>query len=334
MSNPVNKIDTVDKSDMAVGAARRAWTRRQFVAGGVAAAGGLVFGGARVFGQSGGTVEKIEASAAKSPVTVQTLRGGIRVLSGSGGNIAVLPGRDGKLLVDAGIAVSRKKVRDALDGISGDPITNLINTHWHFDHTSGNAWLHDAGASITAHEITRQRLSVKHRVEGWRFDFPAAPEGALPTVVFKDDFEMTQNGQRIVLQHYKPAHTDCDISVYFPDLNVLHVGDTLWNGFYPFPDYSSGGTIDGSIEAAEENVRRTTDNTVVIPGHGPVGNRADLIAFRDMLVAIRSNVAALKTAGRSLEETIAAKPTAAFDDKWGRFVITPRAFTELVYQGV
>jgi glyoxylase-like metal-dependent hydrolase (beta-lactamase superfamily II) len=308
-------------------------SRRRFViAAGLAAAGTYI--SPRRLPADDGVVGIIKNSAATGKITVQPLRGNISVLLGSGGNIAVLPGPDGKLLVDAGIAVSQGKITDALAGISSDPITRLVNTHWHFDHTDGNRWLHDAGAEIIAHETTRKRLLVRRRVQGWRFTFPSAPKGALPTVTFKKDLVLDVNGARIVLNYYEPAHTDCDIAVHFTEADVIHVGDTWWNGIYPFIDYSSGGSIDGSIEAAEANVARVTENTIVIPGHGAVGNKADLVEFRDMLVAIRDKVAALKETGKSLEQTVAAKPTSEFDDKWGRFVVTPAAFTELVYQGV
>ncbi len=309
-------------------------SRRRFVAAAGAFAAATWLAPRRLRAAEDGIVGEIKKAAATNKITVQRLRGNISVIEGSGGNIAVLPGPDGIVLIDAGIAVSQPKIIDALKGISGDPVRNLVNTHWHFDHTDGNKWLHDAGASITAHENTRKRLSVRHRVQGWRFTFPPAPKGALPTTVFKKDLTLDLNGARIELNYYEAAHTDSDISVHFTDTDVLHVGDTWWNGIYPFIDYSSGGNIDGTIAAAEANVAKVNDQTIVIPGHGPVGSKTEMIAFRDMLVAIREKVAGLKEAGRTLEQTKAAKPTADFDDKWGKFVITPDAFTELVYQGV
>ena len=143
------------------------------------------------------------------------------------------------------------------------------------------------------------------------------------------------NRLTLALKYYGPAHTDSDISVTFREADIIHCGDTYWNGIYPFIDYSTGGNIQGMITATERNLAVTTDQTIVIPGHGvPVSNRAELQAYRDMLVAIRDNVAKLKVQGRSLDEIIAAKPTAAFDAKWGQFVITPALFTRLVYQGV
>jgi glyoxylase-like metal-dependent hydrolase (beta-lactamase superfamily II) len=273
-------------------------------------------------------------AAAKAKMVIHPVRRNISVLEGSGGNIAVLTGKDGKLLVDAGFAVSRPAIASALTSINADSIAHLINTHWHTDHTDGNAWLHGAGAAITAHENTRKRLSVATRVEGWSWTFPAGPAGALPATVFAAGHELHLNDTRIVLKYYGPAHTDSDISVNFTDADVVHVGDTWWNGVYPFIDYSTGGSIDGQIRAVEANLAAFTNKTIFIPGHGPIGGRSDVAEFRDMLVAIRGNVAALKKQGRSLDETIAAKPTASFDAKWGQFLITPAHFTTLVYAGV
>lgn len=273
-------------------------------------------------------------AAAKAKIGVQTIRRNISVLDGSGGNIAVLTGKDGKLLVEAGFAVSRPALTDALASINADPIKHLINTHWHTDHTDGNAWLQSEGAAITAHENTHKRLSVATRVEGWAWTFPAAPPAALPATIFAAEHEMSRNDTRIAMKYYGPAHTDSDVWVIFTDADVVHVGDTWWNGVYPFIDYSTGGSIDGQIQAAEANLAAFTDKTIIIPGHGPVGHRSDVAEFRDMLVTIRQNVAALKKQGRSLDEVIDAKPTSAFDAKWGQFLITPAAFTALVYQGV
>ena len=287
-----------------------------------------------IFGNKKGVVPTMVDAAASAKITVHSVRRNISVLEGSGGNIAVLTGKDGKLLVDAGIAVSRPAITAALQSINADPITHLINTHWHMDHTDGNAWLHAAGAAITAHENTRRRLAADTRVEGWQWTFPAAPVGALPTTVFTAEHKIRQNDTRIELKYYGPAHTDSDVWVHFTDADVVHVGDTWWNGVYPFIDYSTGGSIDGHIQAANANLAAFTDSTILIPGHGPVGRRSDLAEFRDMLVAIRGNVAKLKKQGATLEETIAACPTAAFDAKWGHFLTTPPAFTALVYAGV
>ena len=280
-----------------------------------------------------GLVEQIRGEAATARITVEPVRGGVSVLIGSGGNIAVLPGRDGKLLIDAGIPASRSRITEALAGISSDPITHLVNTHWHFDHTDGNEWLNSAGARILAHENTRKHLSTTTRVEDWDYTFPPSPPGALPAEVFQTERTFQLNGATIVLRHYEPAHTDSDISAHFAEADVFHVGDTWWNGVYPFIDYSTGGSIDGTIRATEANLAKVSAKSSIIPGHGPVGNKSQLFEFRDMLTAMRARVAALKKQGKSLEEVIASKPTSSYDAKWGSLV-PPNLFAKLVYVGV
>ncbi len=305
-------------------------SRRHFLASASLAVAATCLAPRRLFAEEVGLVQQIRGEAATAKITVQTLRGNVSALIGSGGNIGVLPGRDGKLLIDAGITASRPRITEALATLSNDPIKYLVNSHWHFDHTDGNEWLHSAGAAILAHENTRKHLAVSTRVDGWNFTFPASPAGALPTEVFKTERTLHLNGATIVLKLYPPAHTDSDISTYFTDADVFHAADTWWNGVYPFIDYSTGGSIGGMIAAAESNLAKVTAKTIIIPGHGPVGDRSQVIEFRDMLVTVRDKVAALKKQGRSLDEAVAAKPTAAFDAKWGSLV-PPDLFTKVVY---
>jgi glyoxylase-like metal-dependent hydrolase (beta-lactamase superfamily II) len=289
----------------------------------------------QVFAEAHSLVQLIKSEAAKTPITIHRVGRDIAVLEGSGGNIAVLLGPDGKLLVDAGIAVSRPQIATALAALSTDPVARLVNTHWHFDHANGNEWLHSVGARILAHENTRKLLSMAQRVEDWDFDFPAASAAALPSEVFATEQTIRHNGTTIALKYYGPAHTDGDISVHFAEVDVLHAGDIFWNGIYPFIDYSTGGSIDGTIRAADAVLAAVSDTTVIIPGHGqPVSNRSQLQEFRDMLADIRDYVAALKQQGKSLEDIVAARPTAAYDAKWGNFVISPTLFTGLVWEGV
>jgi glyoxylase-like metal-dependent hydrolase (beta-lactamase superfamily II) len=310
-------------------------SRRQFLAAaGLTAATAWVAPRALFAKSDDALVPSAFKAAATAKVTVQTLRRNISVLLGAGGNIAVLTGPDGKLLVDAEIASARPNVSSALASISADPIKQLINTHWHFDHTGGNEWLHEAGATILAHQNTRKHLSKDTRVEGWHYTFPAAPAGAIPSTVFKEDHTLHVNGATLILKHYLPAHTDSDISVHFAEADIFHTGDTFWNRNYPFIDYSTGGSIGGTIRAAEANLAKVTDKMIVIPGHGAVGGKADLLLFRDVLVEMREKVAALKKQGRSLAEVIAAKPGARTDDEWGNGFMTPALFLEWVYQGV
>ena len=279
-----------------------------------------------------GPVQDIRRAAAADPIAVQRLRGNVSILSGSGGNVAALVGRDGVLLVDSGIV--GPKVAAAVATLSGAPITHVVNTHWHFDHTDANAWLHARGAAIIAHATTRRRLSADTRVEDWDFTFPKSPAGAIATTEIAAAQTLQLNGSAIALEPYAPAHTDTDLSVHLVDADVLHVADTWWNGLYPFIDYSTGGSIDGTIRATERNLARVSATTLIVPGHGAVGNRADLTRYRDMLVATRDRVAALKAQGRTVAEAVAARPTASFDAVWGRAIIPPEFFTRLVYKGV
>jgi glyoxylase-like metal-dependent hydrolase (beta-lactamase superfamily II) len=308
--------------------------RRRFLATATLSSGAAMLIPRQLGAQYGNTVNVMRKTAASAKIIVKSLRANINVLMGSGGNIAVLTGKDGKLLIDSGFAVSQTGITNALAGISPDPIKHLINTHWHVDHTDGNEWVHAAGAEILAQEKTREHLMTTIRIPLWETTFQPAPAGAVPAKVFDAELTVHLNGTAIELKHYFPAHTDCDISVNFTDADVIHVGDTWWNHYYPFIDYVTGGSIDGTIRAAETNISNTTNRMIIIPGHGPIGNRSQLIEFRDMLVAIRAAVSKLKKQGNSLAETIAAKPTAPFDAVWGGGLMSPAEFTELVYTGV
>src|SRR3984957_11850412 len=309
-------------------------SRRKFIA-----AAGLTFAGAylapkSLFTEEDHLVKDAFREAATAKIRVQALRRNVSVLLGPGGNIAVLTGPDGSLVVDAEVVTARPNVSTALASVNKDPIKQLINTHWHFDHTGGNAWLHEAGASILAQENTRKHISKDTRVEGWHYTFPAMPAGALPSTVFEEDYTLHANDSTLVMKHYLPAHTDSDIDVHFLEADILHVGDTFWNRNYPFIDYSTGGSIDGQIRASEANLAKVTDKMLVIPGHGEVGGKTDLILFRDVMAGIRDRGATLKKQGKSLEEVIAAKPGAQTDQEWGNGFMNPARFLGLVYQGV
>ena len=276
----------------------------------------------------------INAEAAKAPVTVQALRGNVSVLMGSGGNIGVYATPQGKFMVDGGIAVSRPRVEAALKSIDPTPPKWVVNTHWHWDHSDGNGWLHEQGATVVAHENVLNRLADRTRVIEWGYTFPPMPPGALPTVTYKDAKTIPFGDEQIELRHYGNGHTDGDTAVYFPKADILFMGDIFWNGHYPFIDYGAGGSIDDTIRWARTCLDRTTASTMIVPGHGSVGNRADLQEYHDMLVAVRAAVHAQKAKGASLAEIVATHPTAAFDAKYGDFVIDPAFFTLLVYMGV
>jgi glyoxylase-like metal-dependent hydrolase (beta-lactamase superfamily II) len=271
---------------------------------------------------------------ADADIIVQPLRGNITVLMGSGGNITVLSGNEGKFLVDAGISKSREKLQAALAGIGAAPVKYVVNTHWHWDHTDGNAWLHEAGATIVAHDNTFKHLTETTHVNAWNWTFDPVPAAARPGILVKHEKTFKIAGSEVDVENFGDGHTDGDLWVYFRQADVLALGDTFWNGNYPYIDNEDGGNIDGAIQWADKAVERTTDRTLVVPGHGAVGTRKELIEFRDMLVTVRNNVAALKQQGKSLDEIVAARPTAAFDAKWGNFVFNGDQFTRMVHAGL
>lgn len=284
--------------------------------------------------QTSGIVAAIRAQAAADPISVTSLRAGLHVLSGSGGNVVACIGREGTVLSDSGIAVSRAKIERALASLGSRHVDTVVNTHWHFDHTSGNAWLRAAGATIIGHPQTRVHMAKATRVEGWQFTFEASPPEALPTQFIEGRTRLTLSAGAVDVEPIPPAHTDSDVRVSFPDADVLHAGDIWWNGYFPFIDYSTGGSIDGTIAAVESLLRVASAKTIIVPGHGPIGAKADLSSFLEMLTSIRHVVADAKQRGRTLAEVRAARPTRAFDAAWGGYAIDGDAFTALVYAGV
>ena len=276
----------------------------------------------------------INAAAVANQISIVHVRGNISMLDGSGGEITVLSGPEGVLMVDAGISVSQKKIEDALHALNPGKLRYVVLTHWHWDHADGDAWVRRAGASIIADKHTVKRLSQTIRIVEWEHTFPPTPKAALPNDVLNRDKTLQFADETVRIRHYTPSHTDGDLSVYFERADVLSTGDTFWNGVYPFIDYVTGGSIDGAIQAANANLTMAKPQTLVVPGHGPLGDRDQLVAFRDMLVAVREKVAALKANGMTADQVVAAKPTAAFDPKWGQSVISGALFTRLVYRGV
>lgn len=276
----------------------------------------------------------INSEAESAKVEIRHLRENVSLITGSGGNIVVLNGKQGKLLGDSGLAVSKAKLQAVLATLGPTPVKYVINTHYHWDHTDGNEWMHEAGAIIVAHENTRKRLASGTRVIEWGYTFPPAVPAALPTLVFANDKIIDFEGESVLLRHYGTGHTDTDVAIHFRKADILHIGDIWGNAHYPFLDNGAGGSIDGLIGWVDECIRAATDRTIIIPGHGEPGNRAGLIDFRDMLVAVRANISRLKREGRTLAETIDARPTADYDEKYGRFLIGPAFFIQLVYMGV
>lgn len=251
------------------------------------------------------------------------------MLSGPGGNVAVLYGPDGKVVVDTFLQPAWERLKQSLDGLSDARITSLINTHWHFDHVDNNQNFRQAGAEIVAHDNTKKRLSETHDLLG--IHFTPAPAEALPTQTFAATHKMAANGEALELTHVGPAHTDTDIFIRYMKANVLHMGDVFFNGIYPFIDQGTGGSINGMIAGAEQGLKLADNRTRIVPGHGPLADRAALVRARDMLVTVRDRVQKLKTSGQGLADVVAAKPTKDLDEVWGKGFMPPDNFVTLVY---
>ncbi|WP_159470411.1 MBL fold metallo-hydrolase [Dyadobacter sp. 3J3] len=308
--------------------------RREFLYLGALAASGFLMKPELAISQNESLVVTLTRAASTAKINVTNLRGNISVLEGSGGNVAVLNKEGGKLMVDAGIGVSRKNMLVALDSISTAPIEYLINSHWHFDHSGGNEWVQKEGAIIIAHENTKKHLMETIRVDDLDYTFSPAPAEALPSIVFKEKHKHDFYGEQIEIEKYVPAHTDSDVSIYFPESDILHVADTFCNNYYPFVDYTTGGSIYGMIDAAKRNIDRTTSETIVIPGHGSIGSKVELVQFHEMLVVLCERIGKLKKQGKTLKEVMDAKPTASHDQKWGASLVDGNTFTYLVYKGL
>src|ERR1700756_2547858 len=268
------------------------------------------------------------------PIHSQPLAENLTLLSGPGGNVVVLNGPDGKIVVDTFLLPAWPKLKENLDGLGNAPLKTVIDTHWHVNHTANNANLHAAGATVLAHDNTKTRMAEPHDNALFGLHFPASPADALPQQTFSTSQKLQANGEIVMLQYFQPAHTDTDIYIHFQKANVIHMGDTFFNGFYPVIDASTGGKINGMILAAGRVLPLANNNTKIVPGHGPLGNKADLTKYRDMLVVARDRVQKLKTAGKSADEILASKPLADLDPVWGHGMLSSDLFLQMVYSSL
>jgi cyclase len=264
-------------------------------------------------------------------IKTEKIAEGVYMLVGRGGNIAVSVGEDSTFMVDDQYAPLTDKIRAAVAAVSETPVQFVINTHWHGDHTGGNEKLGEAGAVIVAHENVRKRLNTEQFMEFFETTVPPSPKTALPVITFTRDVKFHLNGDEISVFHVANAHTDGDVVIHFEKANVIHMGDVYWEGYYPFIDLSAGGSIDGVIAAVDQALPLADEASRVIPGHGALSDRSGLLAYREMLAAIREGIASQVAAGMSLEEVLAGKPTQQFDDGWGQGFIKPEQFAEIVY---
>lgn len=279
-------------------------------------------------------LQELRTAAANETVKTTKLTDTIFLLLGVGGNVVCQIGPDGKLVIDSQMSTGTPKLLDALRKLDAHPLRLLVNTHWHPDHTDGNAALHLAGAFIIAQTNTRIRLQSTQTMQVYQAQCPPAPDAALPQETFAETTTLWVNNDQADLVHTPDAHTDSDIFIHFNKGNVIHAGDLWFNGMYPLIDLSSGGTINGMIRGVDQVIALADDRTKIVPGHGPLGNKAALETYRTMLVTVADRVEKLKASGESVEEVVAARPTADLDPTWGKGSIQPNTFVALVYDSL
>jgi glyoxylase-like metal-dependent hydrolase (beta-lactamase superfamily II) len=280
---------------------------------------------------AGDQVAAMRAQFGGMPIQAQPLTDSITMLSGPGGNVVVLNGADGKLMGDTFVQPAWPHLKDALDAIGKAPVKTAIDTHWHFDHSDNNASLRAAGATLVAHVNTKKRMSEMHTLAVLNLTFPPSPANALPQQTFQQSHKITMNGETVSLVHIPPAHTDSDIYIHFEKANVIQAGDVFFNGMFPYIDDGTGGSVSGMIGAATKLLAVADNNTKIVPGHGPLGNKADLMKFRDMLTTVRGRLQKLKSAGKTMDEAVAAKPLDDLDPVWGNGLFKGAAFIQIAY---
>lgn len=259
---------------------------------------------------------------------------GVYMLTGSGGNIGMLAGEDGVILIDDQFAPLTPKITAAIRALSDKPVRFLLNTHWHFDHTGGNENFGNAGAVIVAQENVYKRMSTEQFIEFFKMKLPPSPQAALPVITFTDAITFRLNGDELNGYHVRRAHTDGDMIVRLRRANVVHMGDVFFAYMYPFIDSGSGGSVRGVLAAVDGVLATIDEKTRIIPGHGPLAGKSDLRAYRDMLYKVTNEISRQIKAKKTLEQVIAAKPTQEFDAVWGKGFLKPEQFVEIVYKSL
>jgi cyclase len=287
-----------------------------------------------VFGLSFCIVAGTASSQSDVEIKVVPAAGSISMLVGQGGNIGVFSGTDGTFLVDDQYAPLTAKILDAVKTIGGDTPKFLINTHFHGDHTGGNENMGDAGTIILSHDNVRKRLAEGSMIAAFKMETPPQAGSALPSITFSKDMTVHLNGEAVHIIHVANAHTDGDSIVHFTSSNVIHAGDTFFNGFFPFIDADHGGTLSGTVAAADRMLTLADDNTVIIPGHGALSNKAELQIYRDMLATANERLSALKKQGQNAQQINASQPLADLDEQWGKAMFNATRWVEIIYDGI
>jgi cyclase len=272
----------------------------------------------------------------QAEVKTQKLSDSTYMLVGAGGNIGLSVGDDAVFLIDDQFAPLAPKIKAAIAAITPKPVRFLLNTHFHFDHTGGNEVFGKDGALIVAHDNVRRRMSADQLISfvGSSSPQPASPKAALPVITVAGEISFHINGEEVHAFHVPKAHTDGDLVVHFRKSDVVHMGDTFFNGLYPFIDTSSGGTADGIVAAADRVLALATEKTRIIPGHGPLASRADLQAYRDLVATVAQRIKDLRRAGKTDADIRAARPAAEYDARYGGGFIKPEQFVQMMLAAI
>jgi cyclase len=295
---------------------------------------GLTSRAAAQLGTGKTVIQKATEQFESTPLKTTSLGQGLFVFSGDGGDVTAIVDEGSILLIDSGLASRVTELSDAISKTAMRPVTRLVNTHWHFDHTGGNTYFGSSGVTIIAQKNVKQQLSSVQDVSFIGLRDGHYPSEALPGVTYSSSMSLQQGSQRLTLENYGSAHTDGDTVIYIVPANVAVVGDIFSNHFYPIIDLVSGGSIAGMIHSLDRILAQTDEQTKIVPGHGPVATRADLQDYRDMLVQVRQRIQDLISAGKTMDEAVAAAPTKDFDAKWGSGYVPADVFTRMVFSSL
>ncbi len=264
-------------------------------------------------------------------ITTTEVAKGIYMLQGKGGNIGFSVGEDGIFIIDDQFAPLTKKIKAAIADVSKKEIKFLLNTHWHYDHTGGNENLGKDGVIIISHDNVRKRLATDSYIKAFDKTVPSLQKVGLPIITFNDAMTFHINNETVEVVYQKNAHTDGDSIIIFKDANVIHTGDVYFNGFYPFIDESSKGSVEGVIHSVNYILSQANDDTKIIPGHGKLSNKKELTYYRDTLVELNKRMKKLIAEGKTLEEVMSLKPFSDYDKTLGGGFLPPEAFLKIFY---
>lgn len=267
-------------------------------------------------------------------IKTTNIKENISYLEGSGGNIGVLHGEDGIMIVDDQFAELSEKIKAALSALSDSDLKFIVNTHYHGDHVGGNENLSKDGATIVAHQMVRERLGESFYNAIMDREVEAKPSTYWPTITFTEEIKFYLNGEEVQVIHVPNAHTDGDALIYFKTSNVLHGGDAFVRYGYPYIDVAAGGSINGLIAAQEKILEVADEETIIIPGHGGLSSIEDVKELKQMLEGTRNIIKDLKAEGKTLDECLTAQPFSEYHEKWSGSFITSDLFVRLVYESL